>query len=492
MEALQSRRLLIQSSYGSDKSFSNLNSPNNPAAGYGSGSCATTNYQAGRVSLSSSTPSDNSCYSLVSTVTHGNYAMSGTRGRTLGTASAAAGGNWLCPNGAPSTPREVKFRTGYSGNWSSFRSSRSSSTQDFNDLLLVASHPPTDSGKAYSVIISTTPFDLWQRRTQAPESPLYKTLKISASSIFYWLKRNRKELLEIKSHKVVSNGYHRRTPLLHRFFRYNSPSSATSRPEWLEQNLSRRHGVGSFRSTSEYYNGYSSVSSQAEGNTLFENAILVEQQQQQRLYPNGDTKEFLATGFGWRVRDAALGDLEELIKVADIQTGAFHEKSAVFDDLFYKIFRAEIVSSLQYKSRHSDPDKYSCLLAEGDPSQHNSPKEPTIVGAVDITAFADKSIVCHLPGAEEYLYVSGMAVDSSYRRQGVATVLLDACLARAVQWGFEYLVLHAHEDDLRARNLYSKAGYNTVSADPAWMTTFFGRRRRVVMARRTQDMLDST
>jgi hypothetical protein len=55
------------------------------------------------------------------------------------------------------------------------------------------------------------------------------------------------------------------------------------------------------------------------------------------------------------------------------------------------------------------------LLAEKDQSMGSSEIEPVVVGAVDITAYADKNIVCHLPDAEEYLYVSGMAVEENYR-----------------------------------------------------------------------------
>jgi hypothetical protein len=95
----------------------------------------------------------------------------------------------------------------------------------------------------------------------------------------------------------------------------------------------------------------------------------------------------------------------------------------------------------------------------------------------------------HLYQNSDLLGCSGLLFD---RRQGVATLLLEACLTRALQWGFDYLVLHAYEDDMRAVNVYSKAGYRTITADPIWMTKFFGRRRRVVMARRTRDLQDPT
>lgn len=67
-------------------------------------------------------------------------------------------------------------------------------------------------------------------------------------------------------------------------------------------------------------------------------------------------------------------------------------------------------------------NRYSCLLAEKDPSQPGyledfleDGDETRIVGAVDVTALMDSNIVSLLPGAYEYLYISGMAVDSAYR-----------------------------------------------------------------------------
>lgn len=48
-------------------------------------------------------------------------------------------------------------------------------------------------------------------------------------------------------------------------------------------------------------------------------------------------------------------------------------------------------------------------------------------------------------------------------------------------WGFDYLALRAHEDDWGARNLYSKAGYEIVSRDPPWLSTWIGKKCRVLM-----------
>lgn len=64
-------------------------------------------------------------------------------------------------------------------------------------------------------------------------------------------------------------------------------------------------------------------------------------------------------------------------------------------------------------------------------------------------------------------------------------MLLKACDLLSVLWGFEYLALRAYEDDFGARKLYTNAGYRVVSGDPQWMTTWIGRKRRVLMIKRS-------
>lgn len=67
----------------------------------------------------------------------------------------------------------------------------------------------------------------------------------------------------------------------------------------------------------------------------------------------------------------------------------------------------------------------------------------------------------------------------------MATLLLKACDMRAREWNkLEYLVLHAYEDDMAARNLYTRAGYEVIASDPLWLSSWVGRRRRVLMAKK--------
>ncbi|XP_007040791.2 PREDICTED: uncharacterized protein LOC18606872 [Theobroma cacao] len=195
----------------------------------------------------------------------------------------------------------------------------------------------------------------------------------------------------------------------------------------------------------------------------------------------GDGKDqplYLASEYGWKVRRLE-EDQDEIRKVAQIQAEAFHQPMAFFDDFFFQFFQAEVLAALIYKLRNSPPSRYACLVAES--STDASESQRKLVGVVDVTAMRDESVLQHLYGAEEYLYVSGLAVSKCFRRRKIASCLLKACDVLSVLWGFKFLVLRAYEDDFGARKLYSNAGYRVVSGDPPWMSYWIGRRRRVVL-----------
>ncbi|CAI9114787.1 OLC1v1015589C1 [Oldenlandia corymbosa var. corymbosa] len=197
----------------------------------------------------------------------------------------------------------------------------------------------------------------------------------------------------------------------------------------------------------------------------------------------GDKFGSLTNAHGWHVRRMVETD-EEMREVARVQAEAFHEPVILFNDLFFQFFQAEVLAGLLYRLKNSPSDRYACLVAEPvNDDDGSGTEEENLVGVVDVTVLRDNDVLGHLPGAEEYLYVSGIAVLSKFRRQKVGTALLKACDALAAVWGFDYLVLRAYEDDSGARNLYTSAGYKVVSGDPAW-TIWIGRRRRVLMIKR--------
>ncbi|KAL6961951.1 GCN5-related N-acetyltransferase 10, chloroplastic [Sarracenia purpurea var. burkii] len=187
---------------------------------------------------------------------------------------------------------------------------------------------------------------------------------------------------------------------------------------------------------------------------------------------------YLVKEYGWRVR-RMVEEQSEIRKVAQVQAEAFHVPVVLFNDLFFQFFQAEVLSGLLYRLRNSPPERYACLVAEASTDTPESRQE--LVGVVDVTVLRDKDVLQHLSEAEEYLYVSGIAVLNNFRRKKVATALLKACEVVSDLWGFEYLVLRAYEDDLGALKLYGIAGYRIVAGDPPWMTTWIGRKRRVLM-----------
>ncbi|KAG5616968.1 hypothetical protein H5410_016792 [Solanum commersonii] len=183
---------------------------------------------------------------------------------------------------------------------------------------------------------------------------------------------------------------------------------------------------------------------------------------------------------GWKVR-RMIETEQEMRNVAAVQAEAFYEPLLIFNDLFFQFFQAEVLSGLLYRQKNSPPDRYACLVAEA--STDTPEVEQDLVGVVDATVYRDTDVLQFLPGATEYIYISGIAVLNNFRRRKVATALLKACDVLARFWRFEYLVLRAYEDDFGAQQLYANAGYIVVSGDAPWKTTWIGRRRRVLMVK---------
>ncbi|CAK8575316.1 unnamed protein product [Lathyrus sativus] len=189
--------------------------------------------------------------------------------------------------------------------------------------------------------------------------------------------------------------------------------------------------------------------------------------------------EILACEYGWRIRRLTV-NADEIKMAAQVQAEAFHVPMALFNDLFFQFFKAEVLSGLLYKLKHSPPNRYACLVAEND---QDSPKQ--LVGVVDVTVMRDQDVLQHLPDeAQEYLYVSGIGVSNAFRRMKIGTVMLKACDMISNLWGFEFLVLRAYEEDVGARTLYTNAGYQVVSKDPPWTSNWIGRKCRVLMIKR--------
>ncbi|XP_074279602.1 GCN5-related N-acetyltransferase 10, chloroplastic isoform X2 [Silene latifolia] len=154
--------------------------------------------------------------------------------------------------------------------------------------------------------------------------------------------------------------------------------------------------------------GNALVQQRAPGLNDVKSEIIIEQ--------TGDM-DCLVKEYGWKVR-RMVESKGEMKMVALIQAHAFHVPSLFFDDFFFHYFQAEVLAALYYRLRNSPPDRYACLVAEhakeDDASTISLPHQ--LVGVVDITVLRDGDVLRHLEGAQEYLYVSGIAVPDNYRK----------------------------------------------------------------------------
>ncbi|MED6167910.1 hypothetical protein PIB30_007225 [Stylosanthes scabra] len=122
--------------------------------------------------------------------------------------------------------------------------------------------------------------------------------------------------------------------------------------------------------------------------------------------------QYLVCEYGWKVRKL-VENKDETRKAARIQAEAFHEHVALFNNLFFEFFKAEVLSGLMYKLNNSSPDRYACLVDEDATEDADSQK---LVGVIDVTVLRDRDVLQHLPAeAQEYLYISGIAVSKTFR-----------------------------------------------------------------------------
>ena len=78
--------------------------------------------------------------------------------------------------------------------------------------------------------------------------------------------------------------------------------------------------------------------------------------------------------------------------------------------------------------------------------------------ALEVCRLLDGAISCE-PVAVARPLLSGMIVQPSHRRRGVASALLKEAEAQATAWGFDEIVLNVQRSNSAAAELYARSGY---------------------------------
>jgi ribosomal protein S18 acetylase RimI-like enzyme len=173
---------------------------------------------------------------------------------------------------------------------------------------------------------------------------------------------------------------------------------------------------------------------------------------------------------------------EDLDYLAEILANSFHSRGGITGWL-YPLFRLGIYEDLRHRLQSSS-FRYVCLVGiyKGSLDDQNPGDRDYVVGTVEMTLRSTNP--WRFYNSSGYPYLSNLAVQSEYRRQGVARQLLLACEQIALNWGYQDLYLHVLENNHKARQLYAQLGYRLHQVDSNWACLLLGKPRQMLLHKR--------
>jgi ribosomal protein S18 acetylase RimI-like enzyme len=175
----------------------------------------------------------------------------------------------------------------------------------------------------------------------------------------------------------------------------------------------------------------------------------------------------------FQVRVAISSDLHS---VAQIVAESFHSRHGMWGWAF-PFLRLGIYEDLRHRLASRDPH-HICLVVVDSLTGTNQ-----LVGTVEMTVRFNDSWT---QLGRSFPYLSNLAVNPEYRRQGAASQLLHACEQMALSWGFQELYLHVLENNQQAQRLYFKSGYRVNKIESSLNRFVFWRSRQMLLHKRLQ------
>jgi len=148
--------------------------------------------------------------------------------------------------------------------------------------------------------------------------------------------------------------------------------------------------------------------------------------------------------------------IHELINVVSLRVDAFYPELKHVTS-----FHMRILEKLRYRADQGAVCLIAILNDKIVPRLHlHMPSlVPQVLGSVEISPSDFRNTTMESIGHERKLYAMDLAVRSGVRRMGIATHLLNAAEAYALQNSYQEIYLHVETDNEAARNLYRKNGY---------------------------------
>jgi ribosomal protein S18 acetylase RimI-like enzyme len=152
---------------------------------------------------------------------------------------------------------------------------------------------------------------------------------------------------------------------------------------------------------------------------------------------------------------------QDIPGISEVLASSFYDPIR-WAGLVYPLVKLGIQADLQSRIQSSRLN-YICLAALVSPPSTGLPTKPTIAGTVELS---QRHPWPWQTLEAPYGYVANLAVGYRFRRQGIGRNLLAVCETIAQGWQMGHLYLHVMENNRQARQLYSRAGFQLLEAEP--------------------------
>ncbi len=149
------------------------------------------------------------------------------------------------------------------------------------------------------------------------------------------------------------------------------------------------------------------------------------------------------------VRSACLDDISQVGEILTLSFNNFND----FTCWIYPLLKLGICQDLKGRLQNQDTDSL-CLVAVF-MSKMGREIYQSVVGTVELSFCRRSRWYNH----QKYAYITNLAVNKNYRRQGIASQLLKKCEQIAQQKEFEQISLHVLASNKIGQELYLKNGY---------------------------------